>query len=115
MDAAVDPRFGRCACLLVIDSESETVVGGGRNQFASSAGGAGTRTAQWALELGAEVVLTGQVGPKAHDVLRAGKVRCLTGACGSVREALAAFARGELRESGPTNPARHSGAQGPRG
>jgi hypothetical protein len=32
-------------------------------------------------------------------VLRAGKVRCLTGATGTVRDALAALDRGELHET----------------
>ena len=45
LDAEVDPRFGRCQCFIVVDSESmefETVESSG----AVAGGGAGIATAQ---------------------------------------------------------------------
>ncbi|MBN1476415.1 NifB/NifX family molybdenum-iron cluster-binding protein [Candidatus Sumerlaeota bacterium] len=109
LDANVDPRFGRCASLLIVDTETGEIVGGGRNAFASEGGGAGTQAAQWVIEQGAEAVLTGNLGPNAFQVLRAGKVRCLISVSGSVRDALAAFGRGELREASSNTVPPHSG------
>lgn len=109
LDAPVDPRFGRCASLIVVDTETREIVGGGRNAFAAQAGGAGTQAAQWVVEQGAGAVLTGNLGPNAFQVLQAGRVRCLTGVSGTVREALDAFDRGELRETSSSTVPPHSG------
>jgi predicted Fe-Mo cluster-binding NifX family protein len=109
LDASVDPRFGRCAYLLVVDTATDQIVSGGRNEVASAAGGAGTQTAQWIIEQGAEAVLTGNLGPNAFQVLQAGKVRCHTGVAGTVRDALAAFGRGELHETTANTVPPHSG------
>ncbi|MBI4880237.1 MAG: NifB/NifX family molybdenum-iron cluster-binding protein [Planctomycetes bacterium] len=99
LEATIDPRFGRSAHLLIVDTGSGQIVGGGRNEFADAKGGAGTNVAQRVVDAGAEAVLTGSVGPKAIEVLLACKVRCYVGAKGTVREALAALERGELKET----------------
>lgn len=74
LDAAVDPRFGRCACFVLVDRDSgavETVA----NPFQDAAGGAGTQTAQWVVNQGVDAVLTGQCGPKATAVIEDAGVR----------------------------------------
>ena len=109
LDAAVDPRFGRCAYLLIIDSQTSEIVGGGRNEFAAAGGGAGTQTAQWAIREGAEAVLTGNVGPNAYNVLRAGKIKVYAGVSGLVRVAIARLNNGELRETPSSTAPPHSG------
>ena len=48
------------------------------------------------LDLGAEAVITGNVGPKAFSALQAGSVKVYVGAAGSVRDALEKFKGGEL-------------------
>lgn len=103
LDAGVDSRFGRCAYLVIADSKSGSIVMSEKNEYANAAGGAGTRTARRVSDLGAEAVVTGKVGPKALEVLQECGVRCCTGASGTVREALVAFARGDLSES-PAGP-----------
>ncbi|MFH0944302.1 MAG: NifB/NifX family molybdenum-iron cluster-binding protein [Planctomycetota bacterium] len=103
LDAEVDPRFGRCAYLMLVDAKSRTILSAERNEYANAAGGAGTRTARRAVDLNAEVILTGKIGPKALEVLQECGVRYCTGASGSVRDALDAFARGDLSESA-SNP-----------
>ena len=69
LDASVDSRFGRCAWFLVVDSETmgyEAV----KNESANAASGAGTSCAQLVLEKGADAVISGRVGPNAHEVLK---------------------------------------------
>ena len=109
LDAAVDPRFGRCAYVLIIDSQTSEIVGGGRNEFAAAGGGAGTQTAQWAIREGAEAVLTGNIGPNAYNVLRAGKIKVYAGVSGSVRDVIVRLNKGELREIASSTAPPHSG------
>ena len=109
LDAAVDPRFGRCAYLIVVETDTMEVIGGGRNEFAAAPGGAGTQTAQQVAELGAEAVLTGNVGPNAFNILKAAKVRILTGASGPARQAIQDFLNGKLRETGGATVPPHAG------
>lgn len=109
LDAAVDPRFGRCAYVLIVDSQTNEIVGGGQNEFAAAGGGAGTQTAQWVIREGAEVVLTGNIGPNAYSVLRAGKIKVYAGVSGSVRNAIARMNKGELRETAGSTAPPHSG------
>jgi predicted Fe-Mo cluster-binding NifX family protein len=96
LDSDVDPRFGRSAGFVLYDDASgETTYLD--NVAPSGAGqGAGIRTAQMVAEAGAEVLITGQMGPKAAQVLeRTGlKVYLRTG--GMVREAVEALGRNEL-------------------
>ena len=73
LDASVDSRFGRCAWFIVVDSETmgyEAV----KNENADAASGAGTSCAQLVLEKGAHAVISGRVGPNAHEVLKQGEV-----------------------------------------
>lgn len=74
LNADVDNRFGRCPWLLLVDTDSlqcEAI----QNTAADAQSGAGTSTAQLVLEKEAEVVISGQVGPNAYEVLKQGGVR----------------------------------------
>jgi predicted Fe-Mo cluster-binding NifX family protein len=73
LDASVDSRFGRCAWFLFVDSETmgyEAI----KNKNADASSGAGTSCAQLVLEKGADAVISGRVGPNAHEVLKQGEV-----------------------------------------
>jgi predicted Fe-Mo cluster-binding NifX family protein len=73
LDASVDSRFGRCAWFLFVDSETmecEAI----KNENAAAAAGAGTSCAQLVLEKGVDAVISGRVGPNAHEVLKQGEV-----------------------------------------
>ena len=87
MEAEVEPRFGRCAYFLIVDSESMRFEAFS-NPATELAGGAGPRTVQEFVQRGAEVILTGQVGPKAQQALEASGLEVVTGASGKVRAAV---------------------------
>jgi len=115
LDSEVDPRFGRCAYFLIVDTENmefEAVLNGG----VGAAGGAGIQAAQAIAGLGAEAVVTGNVGPNAFEALNAAGIRMFTGASGTVRRTVEAFKAGALKETtaGPTTGS-HSGMGGGRG
>lgn len=87
LDAAIDPRFGRSPYFAVFDTGTgalEAIP----NPFLDAAGGAGTQAAQWVLDHGVDILVTGRCGPKAAAALEGSGVRVIEGASGSVREAV---------------------------
>jgi predicted Fe-Mo cluster-binding NifX family protein len=98
LESEVDPRFGRCQFFIVYDDGSGDFEAL-NNSAQSAAGGAGIRAAQTVIQNGANVVLTGNVGPNAFQALEAGGVSVFTGANGTVREAVEQYKAGELSSS----------------
>jgi len=95
LDGDLDPRFGRCQYLLVVDSESmefEAI----ENPAMSAPGGAGIQAAQLVAQKGVEAVITGDCGPNAYQVLSAAGIPVFGGASGSVRDVVEAYRNGKL-------------------
>ncbi len=108
MESQVDPRFGRAACFVVVDTESmafEAV----ENRNVDASGGAGINAAKVVIDAGAEAVLTGNCGPNAERTLRAGNVKLYTGVAGTVAEAVEQFKVGRLTEATGPSVQSHSG------
>lgn len=85
-DSVIDPRFGRCAYFIILDSETGDLEAT-PNPFLDAVGGAGTQAAQWLIERDVAAVLTGRCGPKAAALLDDAGVRMVEGVGTSVREA----------------------------
>ena len=99
LDSPVEPRFGRCAHVLLVDLRSaglEAVA----NPYAEESAGSGSRLVSLIGSRGADVVLTGRPGPNAWAALEAAGIRIVTGCSGTVRRALDAFRAGESEASG---------------
>jgi predicted Fe-Mo cluster-binding NifX family protein len=71
LDARVDPRFGRAAGFAIVDLQTMACdyIDNGASQV--MARGAGIQAAEIVAATGARVLLTGFVGPKAFQALRA--------------------------------------------
>ena len=98
LDAQIDPRFGRCQCFVIVDSDTmdlETIP----NVSRSSASGAGIQAAQTIANKGVKLVITGSVGPNAYQVLSSAGIDIITGVYGTVREAVEKFKSGQLRDT----------------
>jgi len=98
LDAPLDPRFGRCSYFVIVNSETlqfEAIP----NVSSGAIGGAGIQAAQTIASKGAKVLITGNVGPNAFRALSATGIKIVTGAYGTVREAVEKYDRGELRET----------------
>ena len=108
MDAQVDPRFGRAACFVVVDTES-MVFQALENNNVDAGGGAGISAAKVVIDAGAKAVLTGNCGPNAERTLRAGNVKLYTGVTGTVAEAVEQFKTGKLTEATGPSVQSHSG------
>lgn len=92
-DAQMDPRFGRAPYFLLLDPVNQQIEAV-QNPYLQDAQGVGIRSAQLVVDKGVKVLLTGQVGPKADQVLRAAGVQIITGVTGTVREAVQGFIQG---------------------
>ena len=109
LDSEVYPRFGRSQYFIVIDPETmqyESVT----NPNIEAPSGAGISTAQLVFKKGASVVITGSIGPKAHQALAAAGVRMLTGVSGPVRDAVANFKAGKLLNNAEAGAGLEEGA-----
>ena len=91
--------FGRCPYFLIAEIENKEIKGIEvvENISRSQAGGVGIAVAQMIVEKGASVVITGNVGPRALDVLKQFKVDIFNGS-GSVEENLQKFIDGKLKK-----------------
>jgi len=108
LDANVDQRFGRCKYFLIVDTESmefEVLS----NENAMTSGGAGIQAAQTIAKTGAEVVVTGNVGPNAFQTLSAAGMKIFTGASGTIKESIEKYKKGELMETETSSVGSHSG------
>jgi len=96
LDDRVHTLFGRCDFFLIVDSETleyEAV----QNEFGGAPTGAGTACAQVVFDKKAQVLISGQVGPNAHEVLsQSGVVIYLSPPGLSVREAVLRYNEGAL-------------------
>jgi predicted Fe-Mo cluster-binding NifX family protein len=111
MDASVDPRFGRCQYFVFVDSETMEYEAMPNPSIGASSG-AGIQAAQTVADKGANVVITGQVGPNAIQTLGATNISVVTGASGTISDAIEQYKSGGLQQSGsPTVPA-YSGMGG---
>jgi len=108
LEAPLDPRFGRCAYLLIVDSETmqfEVIP----NMAAGATGGAGIQAAQTIVDKGVKVVITGNVGPNAFGALSAAGIEIMTGASGTVKEVIEKFKKGALGKTGASTVGGHFG------
>jgi len=96
LDSQVDPRFGRAAYILIVDSETLSFDVLDNKENVDSLKGAGIQAAANIYNKGAEVLLTGFCGPNAFKTLNAAGVKVANDASGTVREAVQAFLDGRL-------------------
>jgi predicted Fe-Mo cluster-binding NifX family protein len=93
----VDPRFGRAAFFIVVDSDTGAFESHPNTQSLNAAQGAGIQSAETVSKLGANAVLTGHCGPKAFRALQAAGIQIVIGAEGTVQQAVEAFKKGVLK------------------
>jgi predicted Fe-Mo cluster-binding NifX family protein len=98
-NASVETHFGRARYLLTVDSETGRIAVHDNIKNLNEVQGAGIRTAQTLVNLGARVLLTGSIGPKALETLRAAGVIVYVGVTGSIAQAIEAFQADQLFEA----------------
>jgi len=111
LDSEIDPRFGRCAYFLLVDTDTMTYEALDNGNIALG-GGAGIQSAQLVASKGAKAVITGNCGPNAVRTLIAAGVEVIVGQSGSVRRAVEDFKAGRLKSTTEANVADHYGMAG---
>jgi predicted Fe-Mo cluster-binding NifX family protein len=111
LDAPVDPRFGRCACFLVVDADTLAfdVVD---NTAAEEPSGAGIAAASLVRDTGADAVIAGNLGPKAMSSLQAFSLPVYASTGGTIREEVAALQGGRLTRMTAPNVQEKAGFPG---
>ena len=101
LDADVDPRFGRCMCFIIVETEDNEIKSHKEisNEAVQATRGAGIQAAQTVANAGVEVVITGNIGPNAFNVLSQTGIKVVTGATGKVSEVVEKYLKGELKET----------------
>ena len=88
LDSQVDPRFGRAAYILVVDTDSLDVEVIDNAENVNSFKGAGIQAAVSVSDKGAGVLMTGFCGPNAFKTLQAAGVKVVNDISGTVRSAV---------------------------
>ncbi|MDD9301694.1 MAG: NifB/NifX family molybdenum-iron cluster-binding protein [Desulfobacter sp.] len=107
LDAQVDPRFGRAAYIIVVDTESLEfeVIDNEENKNAFK--GAGIQAAASISDHGAKVLLTGFCGPNAYKTLAAAEVKVANDAKGTIREVIEDFKADKFEYADQANAEGH--------
>jgi len=99
LDAQVDPRFGRGAAFVIVDTDTDDCAYLDNSQNVNAAQGAGVQAAQAVINRGVDALVTGHCGPNAFRTLSQAGVKVYVGAEGTVREAIEKLKAGELKEA----------------
>ena len=107
LDSQVDPRFGRAAYILIVDSDTMNFEAIDNKDNINALKGAGIQAASNIANKGAEILLTGFCGPNAFKTLHAAGVKVANDATGTVRDAVKAFIDGKMAFADEANVEGH--------
>lgn len=107
LDSEVDPRFGRAAYILLVDSETMDVEALDNKDNANSLKGAGIQASVLISEMEADVLLTGHCGPNAMKTLNAAEIKIVNNVGGLVKDAIEAFKQGQYEYATEANVEGH--------
>ena len=97
-DAQLDERFGRARGFLLYNEESQTLTWHSNQENLNAAHGAGTQAAQFVINTGASVVITGQIGPKAFSILSKAGIKVFNSATAPIKQVYSAYKEGILKQ-----------------
>lgn len=107
LTSPVDPRFGRAAFFVIVDSENMDFKVIDNVQQLNLPQGAGIQAAQTVATERVDAVITGNCGPKAFRVLQAAGIPVVTGAKGKIDVVIERYIQGELETAGEANVESH--------
>ncbi len=111
LDSQIDPRFGRCAYFVIVNTDDMSFEAFD-NEGIALGGGAGIQSSQFVASKGAGAIITGNIGPNAVQTLSAAGVEIFMGQTGSVREAVEKYRKGDIKPQGSPNVVDHYGMGG---
>jgi len=108
LDAALDPRFGRCSYFALVETDDMSFEAV-ENPNISRGGGAGIQSAQFVAMKDVKVVLTGNCGPNAYKTLSAADIVVVTKCSGTIAEVVERFKTGQFSAADRPNVESHFG------
>ncbi len=96
LQAETDPRFGRGAYILIVDSTTREVEAIDNSENVNAFKGAGIKAATMIADKGVEVLMTGHCGPKAFAVAEAAGIKVVNDISGTAGEALDKLLAGDV-------------------
>jgi len=107
LNSPVDPRFGRAAYFIIYDTSSNGFDVLRNEENAGAAQGAGIQAAQLVARQSVDLVVSGNMGPKAFEALRVAGVKMVTWDAGTVAEAIEFIKSGKFEPLGDANVGGH--------
>ena len=99
LESDISNVFGRCPYFIIAEIENNKIakIEAIENASVNQMGGAGISAAQAIAEKGVKAVISGNLGPRASDVLKQFNIEVYKGS-GLVKEALQKFIDGKLEK-----------------
>jgi len=94
----VNQRFGQTKYIVVYNTETDAYMFKSNELNLNATHRTAIKTVMSIFETGAEVLITGNCGPKALHELHDKKIRVFTGVIDSVKQAIKDYGRGMLKE-----------------
>ncbi|MBU3160714.1 NifB/NifX family molybdenum-iron cluster-binding protein [Clostridium frigoris] len=102
----LDKRFGRCEYFQIHDTESGEVKIL-ENKRQSSSGGAGIVASNQLIEEKVDVIITGNLGPNAFELIEKAGIRAYKCGIMDISSVLEKYNKGELEEIKMSGPSLH--------
>ena len=93
----MDPRFGRAKYFIIVDPKTLEYEVAENKQNLNLPQGAGIQAAKTIVDQKVDVLISGNCGPKAFQVLDAAGINVVTGAKGRVIDAVTQYKNGQLQ------------------
>jgi predicted Fe-Mo cluster-binding NifX family protein len=103
----VDPRFGRAMYFIIYDTEEDNFKVIDNMANINAAQGAGVQAAQKVIGQNPNLVISGNLGPKAYRTLSAAGIKTAQWSGGTVKEAIDLARGGKLEYSSGANVEGH--------
>jgi len=107
LTSQVDPRFGRAQYFIIYDTETGDFAAVSNEQNLNAAQGAGVQAAQNVAQHQVDLVISGNLGPKAYATLSAAGVKTALWSEGTVAEAVELAKNDKLKVSDGANVQGH--------
>ena len=107
LSADVDPRFGRAAYFIFANPDTMEYECIENKQNLNLPQGAGIQSAKTIVEKKADILITGNCGPKAYNVLKAAGVKIIVGAKGKISDVIQDYKNNAFNEAQGPNVQGH--------
>ena len=107
LNSQMDPRFGRAKSFVIYDTETKNYQDVSNTQNLQATQGAGIQAAKTVIDSGAEILITGNVGPKAFSTLNSAGVKIFIGESGTVSNMINNYINNELKMTDGANVEGH--------